>query len=115
MLYALPSTELLRCFSSIAYDHFEWDIGEKEDLEHFYLLQEKINLYLGYSESGQLLEDFPNAKNRDVVFEFQLLYTPDRKGEEFLTKAEEVVVGAGFQFKYCYVGDRPEFQKLKEE
>ena len=97
------------------YDHFEWSKGEKEDLKHLLLLQEKINLYLGYCEGGQLLEDFPKAKDRNIVINVQLLYRPDQKGNAFLSKAKELVNEGGFELEYVYVGDNPKFKELKED
>jgi len=49
-------------------DHLPWSDDEQGRLEHVYLLQEKLNSYLRYVESGELYRDFPDAKGRKVVF-----------------------------------------------
>lgn len=37
-------------------DHLEWDDG------HLFLLQEKINTYLAFLESGEVFETYPDSK-----------------------------------------------------
>ena len=39
-------------------DHLDW---ETEEGEHLLLLQEKLNTYLHFIESGKLVETFPQA------------------------------------------------------
>jgi hypothetical protein len=41
-------------------DHLDWS----QPLEHVFTLQEKINSYLAFIESGQVLETFPDAKGK---------------------------------------------------
>lgn len=44
-------------------DHLEW--GDKaQQGEHLLLLQEKINSYVAFIESGELLESYPPAKDK---------------------------------------------------
>lgn len=45
-------------------DHIEWIDG---DSEHLLLLQEKLNTYLSFVESGEILETYPDAKDRPVL------------------------------------------------
>ena len=47
-------------------DHLKWDN------EHLFLLQEKINSYLQYIESGQIFEDFGESSYETI--EIQLIY-----------------------------------------
>ena len=37
-------------------DHLEWDVNTKE---HLFQLQEKLNCYLAFVESGEILETYP--------------------------------------------------------
>lgn len=77
-------------------DHLEWD-GENE---HIFLLQEKINAYLMAMESGQLQESYPASINRKIVISVALKYVPDETGMSFLSKANEVLSKAGYEFNY---------------
>ena len=47
-------------------DHLEWT---GSDNEHLLLLQEKLNTYLSFVESGELLEAYPDAKGRTVLID----------------------------------------------
>lgn len=44
-------------------DHLEWH----DSLAHQYALQEKLNGYLDFAASGELVERFPVAKGRSIV------------------------------------------------
>lgn len=52
-------------------DHLDWD----NEQGHLRTLQEKLNLYLAFIESGELLVKYPQAAGRhrriDVVFRVQ--------------------------------------------
>ena len=76
-------------------DHLEWD----EKHEHALILQKKLNAYLAYIESGEILERYPDAKQRPILIDVALLYEPDAFGREFLHRAQEVIAAAGFRFK----------------
>ncbi|MFO1449876.1 MAG: DUF6572 domain-containing protein [Opitutaceae bacterium] len=78
-------------------DHLGWD----EPLEHLYVLQEKINCYLGYVESGQLVETYADAKDKKVqiliIFRFR---PPPGYVQNFLVGAKEKVEYLGHSFSY---------------
>ncbi|MDF3084874.1 DUF6572 domain-containing protein [Burkholderia sola] len=78
-------------------DHLEWS---KNENDHLILLQEKINTYLSFIETGQLYDEFPNA--RECKCEIQLLskYPLSAGAIEFFEKARTVIRGAGFDFSY---------------
>ncbi|HHB13236.1 MAG TPA: hypothetical protein ENK62_08565 [Chromatiales bacterium] len=65
-IVALPSAR--REVILLVADHLPWPEDEQGKLEHVYLLQEKLNDYVRYVESGDLWRDFPRAKGRTVVF-----------------------------------------------
>jgi hypothetical protein len=70
----------------------EWDD------EHLLLLQEKLNLYIGFVEGGELLEVYPDSKGREVCISLICKYPPDVRGEGFLSKVGSVVEQAGVRF-----------------
>ena len=78
-------------------DHLDWEDG----YEHQLILQQKMNTYLLFVESGELLERFPDTKGLPVV---RFMYEPDESGLRFLERAREVVVSAGFSLSYKTLG-----------
>ncbi|WP_374762261.1 DUF6572 domain-containing protein [Massilia scottii] len=46
--------------------------------DHLFVLQEKINTYLSFVESGEILESFPTAKSRSVVIKVICKYAPSQ-------------------------------------
>jgi CRP-like cAMP-binding protein len=85
-------------------DHLEWD-GEG----HLLTLQEKINTYLRFIESGELEESYPKAQGRKPVISIVALHHPDEEAEGFLERAREAVEGAGigFRFKQSHFNSPP--------
>jgi hypothetical protein len=77
-------------------DHLEWTDAHA----HLVILQEKMNRYLAFIESGEILERYPDAKNRNVVIEVVFQSVPDPAGREFLEKAKAIVQQAGFKFHW---------------
>ena len=75
-------------------DQLEWDKN------HLILLQEKLNTYLGFVESGELLNSYPDSKNREVLINVICKYPPDKESEKFLLQVNNIVEGAGMKFNY---------------
>lgn len=72
-------------------DHLDW-----QDLpEHVFLLQEKLNAYLAFIESGELCEAYPKGEGRtpriDVITKFPV--APD--AHSVLQRIEETLQAAG--------------------
>ena len=76
-------------------DHLDWS----ETLVHLILLQEKLNRYLAFVESGEILEKYPNAKDRTVVFRVVFKFAPDAVALDFLVRAADVIRSAGFSWR----------------
>jgi CRP-like cAMP-binding protein len=76
-------------------DHLDWS----DTARHQFILQEKINKYLAFVESGEILESYPDAKGRPITFKVVFKFSPDAKGFEFLTRARAVVESAGFSLR----------------
>ena len=70
-------------------DHLEWDDGE-----HVLLLQHKLNTYLGFIESGELLDRYPNAKGRTAQIAVVFKHAPDALAEKFLSRASALTSDA---------------------
>lgn len=54
-------------------DHLNWKDAE----EHLFILQDKINAYLGFVESGEIIDKYPDAEGKpvriDVFFKYKKL------------------------------------------
>jgi hypothetical protein len=73
-------------------DHLDWT----DTTAHQTLLQSKLNRYLAFVESGEILEKYPRAKDRPVVFSVVFRFPPDDAGRAFLARARAVIESAGF-------------------
>lgn len=73
-------------------DHLEWDD------EHLYLLQEKINTYLAFIESGEVYQSYPISKGREFKISVVCKYEPSPTAMKFLSQCTTVINQAGFQF-----------------
>ena len=76
-------------------DHHTWN-----ETWHLQLLQDKINFYLQFIESGQILEDYPNAAEKELIIEILVKYQPASEAISFLHEAEEIIKDAGFGFSW---------------
>jgi len=74
------------------FDHLEWNDADN----HLLTLQAKINRYLAFIESGELLEKYTAAADRQMRVDVCCQYAPSSDGERFLERARIVVEGAGF-------------------
>lgn len=77
-------------------DHLGWN----DSPNHQLTLQEKINAYLAFIESGEIFESYPDSKGRRVVISIVGKHAPDTSGREFLAKVRSVVEKAGFGFRF---------------
>ena len=73
-------------------DHLEW----KDSTRHQEILQAKLNAYLAFVESGEILTKYPDAMERTILLKVVLKFKPDPEGLAFLHRAEKVVEKAGF-------------------
>jgi hypothetical protein len=81
-------------FLSIS-DHLEWD----EDGEHLLLLQNKINMYVHFVESGEIYERFPQYAGKKVVIEVINKYPLDEEAILFFRLAQDAIKGAGIKLQ----------------
>ena len=80
-------------------DHLEWD----DNIEHLELLQKKINLYLEFIENGELLENYPDAKGRNVIINIIAKYLPDKVAESFLQRVKQMLELMGYKFNLQFL------------
>jgi hypothetical protein len=77
-------------------DHLDWS----EPFEHQELLQRKFNTYLAFVENGELVRQYPEAKERPVVFRVVFKFKPEKEGRLFLERARQVIESAGFRLRH---------------
>jgi hypothetical protein len=84
-------------------DHLDWS----DTTAHQRLLQAKLNRCLAFVESDEILQSYPGATVRRVVFKVVFKFVPDDGGRAFLTRARETVAAAGFTLQHeVYTGAR---------
>lgn len=78
-------------------DHLEWDASLDE---HLYLLQEKINTYLRFIESGEIYQCFPPATpTTKKVIEIFFKYEPPTLADAFLNHVTDCLNELGIELK----------------
>ena len=76
-------------------DHLDWS----DTAAHLLLLQNKLNRYLTFVESGEIFQSYPKAQNRPIVFTVVFKFRPNEEGRAFLDKARPIVESAGITFQ----------------
>ncbi len=76
-------------------DPLEW----KEN-EHLLMIQEKLNTYLSFVESNEVLETYPDAKSRGILIRLICQYAPDDTGIHFLNQVSTIIEDANMKFEY---------------
>jgi hypothetical protein len=79
-------------------DHLEWDDP------HLALLQEKVNRYLQFVESGEVYVLYPGATACDFKIKVSAIYAPTPAATKFLQQVEEVLESAGFRWAIVPLG-----------
>ena len=76
-------------------DHLDWS----DSTAHQRLLQNKLNRYLAFVESGEILQSYPDAKDRPIAFKVVFQFPPDEAGQAFLGKVRPIIESAGFSLR----------------
>lgn len=76
-------------------DHLEWGDGN-----HLLLLQEKLNTYLSYIESGEIFDSYPDAYGEHIRISIVFKCHPDEEALNFLQFCKDIIEKAGFGFRY---------------
>src|SRR5262249_15805465 len=77
-------------------DHLDWN----NTREHLTILQDKINTYLAFLESGEINEKYPDAKGHSIQIEVMFNYRPSPEAHSFLVKVRSIIEDAGFTFRF---------------
>jgi hypothetical protein len=75
------------------------DLGWDDPNHHMFLIQEKINAYCDFVESGEFRSKFAQAKVDPITILLKLAYPPPNEVQWFLSKTTELLLSAGYYFE----------------
>lgn len=76
-------------------DHLDW----KNEYEHLFILQNKLNAYINFCETKQYSAIYKNSEIQYAVFEIHFLHEPTSKAIKFLNQVQEQVGELGIKIK----------------
>lgn len=76
-------------------DHLDW-----EDDEHIFRLQDKLDTYINFIESGQLYRKYPDMKGKNVKISILFKFQPNATALHFLGHVREVLENSEYQFNF---------------
>ena len=85
-----------RVFLTIS-DHLDWDHNEGA---HLLMLQDKINSYLKFIESGEINKKFPQARGRKVTINVVAQFPLSKQASFFFQRAKAAIENAGFALEF---------------
>src|SRR5579872_4651547 len=72
-------------------DHLDWTDSNM----HLNILQEKLNAYIQFIESGQIFDDYPNCRGRKLIIEIVSKEDYTGLGLNFLQKVRPIIQSIG--------------------
>ncbi len=82
-------------------DHLDW----KDEEHHLLSLQEKINSYIQFIESGQIYDSYPDSLNRKIVIDIICKYDFPKIGIEFLDKIKPLLRSLNIGLKHSILSN----------
>jgi hypothetical protein len=76
-------------------DHLPWENLK----EHLFSLQEKINAYLRFIESGEIYEKFPVLRGKPTLISVALKFPVPDEAQWFFTQTSAAIEAAGLKFE----------------
>jgi hypothetical protein len=83
-------------------DHLDWNAEN----EHLRLLQEKINTYCKYVETGQIYDEYPDTRDRRPLISIVLFNEPTVSAKAVLVHIKEILDVEGFGFEWKMYSDK---------
>lgn len=77
-------------------DHLDWS----DTFYHLCALEDKINTYLEFIEGGQIDEDYPDYKGKELVIEIVSIYPFNEDGLDFLKKVSVIIKKYNVELKH---------------
>jgi hypothetical protein len=80
-------------------DSWDWDNVQA----HLLALQNKLNAYFDFVESGQIWESYPLAKGHKIVIDVITRFPIPCEAREFLDRANQVAAGLDLSIRHVVV------------
>lgn len=96
-MWGIPTWDQKKIVLGIS-DHLGWE--KEEEGEHLLLLQEKINTYVSFIESGEINEAIPSAKGTLPIIRVTGKYPLSEQAELFIDRATETLKDAGIELEF---------------
>ena len=77
-------------------DHLDWEDASS----HILMLQDKLNLYIHFIESRQIISEYPQSQGKNVVIEIVSKYPYEDIGLQLITKAKSVLESMNVDLRY---------------
>lgn len=97
-MWGIPKWDNSKIVLGIA-DHLPWE-GKTEQGEHLLALQDKINTYVAFIESGEIYTEIPGALGKSPIIRVQGKYELSEQGEIFIDQATEVLRQANIELEF---------------
>lgn len=82
-------------------DHLSWE----DPLYHFYVLQEKINAYLSFCESGQIYSVYPNARGKKIRINVVTKFKVPEEGLYFYAKVGDILSDSSISISHMLLNN----------
>lgn len=77
-------------------DHLDWT----EEQKHLLALESKINAYLEFIQSGQLVDVYPDAKGKHPIIHVACYHKPTKSAVIFFNEVDQMLVADGIRLTY---------------
>jgi hypothetical protein len=87
-------------------DHLEWGDDDEFNKLHMFLLQEKVNGYLGFIESGDIYKDYPKARGKEIIIRVVAKYTMSHEARLFFEEIKSFLLNAGYRIEFEHLREK---------
>ena len=87
----------------IILDHLPWSTPG-----HLRMLQDKINAYFDFADSGEAFDRFPDLRDLPVWIDVRFIYPPSDEALQFLKKAKGLAEADGVEFSWEEIEQKAE-------
>ncbi|ADL53277.1 DUF6572 domain-containing protein [Clostridium cellulovorans] len=77
-------------------DELDWE----DEINHLRLIQDKVNNYLSFIESGELYQTYPTSKGKKIEIEIYCKYELTINCEKLFKKLKRFLDDNGYGFNY---------------
>ncbi len=96
-MWGIPKWDQSKVVLGIS-DHVGWE--QEQEGEHLLLLQEKLNTYIAFIESGEINETIPSAQGKAPIIRITGKYPLSEQAELFIDQATETLKEAGIELEF---------------